>query len=268
MSDQVINAIKPGLVVLVTAGASGIGRAIARSFLAHACHVHICDIDRSAIAAFLLENPESSATVADVSDYKSVETVFSDLKKRYAQLDVLINNAGTAGPTAALEDIDPEDWDATVAVNLNGQFYCSRLAIPLIRNAGGGSIINIASSAALFGYPNRSPYAASKWAVIGLTKTMAMESGDSGIRVNVICPGSVEGPRIERVIKKDAQERGKTVDEIRELYTRQTSLNRFIQPEEVAHMAVFLASDLGRSISGQVLSVDGHTESLSSVFNT
>jgi len=267
MSDQVINAIKPGLVVLVTAGASGIGRVIAKSFLAHGCHVHICDIDRPAVETFLLENPESSATVADVSDFKSVETVFSDLKKRYTQLDVLINNAGKAGPTAALEDIDPEDWDATVAVNLNSQFYFSRLAIPLIRKAGGGSIVNIASSAALFGYPNRSPYAASKWAVIGLTKTMAMESGDSGIRVNAICPGSVEGPRIERVIKKDAQERGKTVDEIREMYTRQTSLNRFIQPEEVAHMAVFLASDLGRSISGQVLSVDGHTESLSSVFN-
>ena len=267
MSDKVINSIKPGLIVLVTAGASGIGRAIARSFLAHGCHVHICDIDRSAIDAFLLENPECSATVADVSEYKSVETVFADLQKRYGRLDVLINNAGIAGPTAALENIEPADWDATVAVNLNGQFYCSRLAIPLIRKAGGGSIINIASSAALFGFPNRAPYAASKWAVIGLTKTMAMESGDSGIRVNAICPGSVEGPRIERVIRKDAEERGKTVDEIRELYTCQTSLKRFIQPEEVAHMAVFLASDLGRGISGQVLSVDGHTESLSSLFN-
>jgi NAD(P)-dependent dehydrogenase (short-subunit alcohol dehydrogenase family) len=267
MSDQVINAIKPGLVVLVTAGASGIGRVIAKSFLAHGCHVHICDIDRAAIETFLLEHPECSATVADVSDYTSVETVFSDLKNRYAHLDVLINNAGKAGPTAALEDIDPEDWDSTVAVNLNGQFYCSRLAIPLIRHAGGGSIINIASSAALFGFPNRAPYAASKWAVIGLTKTMAMELGDAGIRVNAICPGSVEGPRIERVIQNDAHERGKTTDEIRDMYTRQTSLKRFVQPEEVAHMAVFLASDLGRSISGQVLGVDGHTEGLSSEFN-
>jgi len=267
MSAKVINSIKPGLVVLVTAGANGVGRAIARSFLAHGCRVHICDIDESAIERFLLENPESTATVADVSDYSMVATLFSDLKKRYGCLDVLVNNAGTAGPTSALENIDPEDWNSTVAVNLNGQFYCSRLAIPLIRKAGGGSIINIASSAALFGYPNRSPYAASKWAVIGLTKTMAMELGDSKIRVNAICPGSVEGERIDRVIRKDAARRGKTADEIREMYTRQTSLKRFIQPEEVAHMAVFLASDLGRSISGQVLSVDGHTESLSSIFN-
>jgi len=267
MSAKVINAIKPGLVVLVTAGASGIGRAIARSFLAHGCHVHICDIDQSAIDSFLLENPESSASLADVSDHKMVDSLFSDLRNRYGHLDVLVNNAGTAGPTAALENIDPEDWDATVAVNLNGQFYCSRLAIPLIREAGGGSIINIASSAALFGYPNRAPYAASKWAVIGLTKTMAMELGEANIRVNVICPGSVEGPRIDRVIEKDADERGKTADEIREMYTRQTSLKKFVQADEIAHMAVFLASDLGRSISGQVLGVDGHTESLSNIFN-
>jgi len=267
MSAKIINSIKPGLVVLVTAGASGIGRAIARSFLAHDCHVHICDIDQSAIESFLRKNPQASATVADVSDHQMVEALFSDIQKRYDHLDVLVNNAGTAGPTSALENIEPADWDSTIAVNLNGQFYCSRLAIPLIRKAGGGSIINIASSAALFGYPNRSPYAASKWAVVGLTKTMAMELGDSRIRVNAICPGSVEGPRIDSVIRKDAKERGKTEEEIREMYTRQTSLKRFIQPDEVAHMAVFLASDLGRSISGQVLSVDGHTESLSNLFN-
>ena len=267
MSAKVINSISPGQVVLVTAGAGGIGRAIAESFLAHGCRVHICDINQSAIEAFLLENPQASATAVDVSDHQMVESMFSDIGKRYGQLNVLVNNAGIAGPTAALENIQPDDWDSTVAINLNGQFYCSRLAIPLIRKAGGGSIINIASSAALFGYPNRSPYAASKWAVIGLTKTMAMELGDCGIRVNAICPGSVEGPRIDSVIRNDAEERGKTAEEIREMYTRQTSLKRFIQPEEVAHMAVFLASDLGRSISGQVLSVDGHTESLSNLFD-
>ena len=267
MSMNTINAIKPGLIVLVTAGASGIGRMIAKTFLEHDCRVHICDIDQSAIDEFLLEYPQCSASLTDVSDKQSVEALFADVEERYGHLDILINNAGTAGPTAPLEDIDPDDWDATVAVNLNGQFYCSRLAIPLIRQAGGGSIINMASSAALFGYPNRAPYAASKWAVIGLTKTMAMELGGSNIRVNAICPGSVEGPRIDRVIRKDAQARGKSIEEIRDLYTRQTSLRRFIDPQEIAHMAVFLASKLGRSMSGQVLSVDGHTESLSSVFD-
>jgi NAD(P)-dependent dehydrogenase (short-subunit alcohol dehydrogenase family) len=263
MTEKIINAIKPGLVVLVTAGASGIGRVISESFLDHGCHVHICDIDKSAIDNFLYKHPGASATVTDVSDNRMVKTLFDDLKNRYNHLDVLVNNAGTAGPTAALEDIEPEDWERTLAVNLNGQFYCARLAIPLLRKAGGGAIINIASSAALMGCPNRAPYVASKWAVVGLTKTLAMELGDDQIRANAICPGSVAGSRIDEVIKRDAQNRGKTPAEIRKLYTRQTSLRRLIQPQEVAHMAVFLASDLGKGISGQTLSIDGHTESLS-----
>jgi NAD(P)-dependent dehydrogenase (short-subunit alcohol dehydrogenase family) len=263
MAEKIINSIRPGLVVLVTAGASGIGRVISESFLDHGCHVHICDIDRSAIDSFLSENPGASATLADVSDIKMVELLFDDLKTRYEHLDVLVNNAGIAGPTAAVEDMEPEAWERTLAVNLNGLFYCARLAIPLLRKAGGGAIINIASNAALMGCPNRAPYVASKWAMVGMTKTLAMELGDDQIRTNAICPGSVEGPRIDEVIKSDAENRGKTPAEIRNLYTRQTSLRRLIQPQEVAHMAVFLASDLGKGISGQTLSIDGHTESLS-----
>ena len=265
MTNTVINAIRPGLVVLVTAGANGIGRVISKAFLDHGCHVHICDIDAVAIADFLAENPTASASVTDVSDSGSVATLFEDLKERYGHLDVLVNNAGMAGPTSPIEEIEIEDWENTIAVNLSGQFYCARLAVPLLRKAGGGAIINMASSAALMGCPNRAPYAASKWAVVGLTKTLAMELGADQIRVNAICPGSVEGPRIERVIQRDADRRGKTAEEIRDLYTRQTSLGRLIQPQEVADMAIFLASDLARSISGQTLSVDGHTESLSNI---
>jgi NAD(P)-dependent dehydrogenase (short-subunit alcohol dehydrogenase family) len=264
MAEKIINSIRPGLVVLVTAGASGIGRVISESFLDHGCHVHICDIDRTAIDSFLSENPGASATVADVSDIKMVKLLFDDLKERYEHLDVLVNNAGIAGPTAAVEDLEPEAWERTLAVNLNGPYYCARLAIPLLRKAGGGAIINIASNAALMGCPNRAPYVASKWAVIGLTKTLAMELGDDQIRTNAICPGSVEGPRIDGVIKRDAENCGKAPAEIRNLYTRQSSLRRLIHPQEVAHMAVFLASDLGKGISGQTLSIDGHTESLSS----
>jgi len=267
MAKKLINAITSGKIVLVTAGASGIGRAISKAFLDHGCFVHICDIDESAVEAFLHENPSASASVTDVSDGARVDSLFKDITERYGHLDVLVNNAGIAGPMAAVEYIQPEDWDKTIAVNLNGQFYCARQAIPLLKKAGGGSIINIASTAALHGCPNRAPYTASKWAVIGLTKTMAMELGESDIRVNAICPGSVEGPRIDRVIERDANDRGKTVAQIRDLYTRQTSLKRLIQPQEVAHMAVFLASDLARSISGQSLSVDGHTESLSNTFS-
>ncbi len=267
MTNRVINAIKPGLVVLVTAGANGIGYVISKAFLDHGCQVHVCDIDEPAIEKFLNENPTAGASLADVSDQKMVAMLYGDVIDRYGRLDVLINNAGIAGPTAPLEAIKPEDWDTTIAVNLSGYFYCTRLAIPLLKAAGGGSIINIASSAALFGCPNRAPYVASKWAVIGVTKTLAMELGKDEIRVNAICPGSVEGPRIEAVMQRDALERGRTPDEIRKLYTSQTSLKRLITPEEVAHMAVFLASDLGRSISGQTLSVDGHTETLSNALS-
>jgi NAD(P)-dependent dehydrogenase (short-subunit alcohol dehydrogenase family) len=181
----------------------------------------------------------------------------------HGSLDVLVNNAGIAGPTARVEDIEPADWDRTIAVDLNGQFYCARLAVPLLKGAGGGSIINISSSAAFSGYPLRSPYAASKWAVIGLTKTLAMELGRFGIRVNAICPGSVEGPRIDRVIERDAAARGMTPEAVRNIYLSHTSMHTFVTADEVASLAAFLASDGGAKISGQVIGVDGHTESIS-----
>jgi NAD(P)-dependent dehydrogenase (short-subunit alcohol dehydrogenase family) len=176
---------------------------------------------------------------------------------------VLINNAGIAGPTARTENIDPEDWDRTIAVSLSGQFYCSREAIPLLRESDNGSIINIASNASFFGFPLRLPYTASKWALLGITKTLAMELGPAGIRVNAICPGSVNGPRIDRVIEKDAQEQGRTVDDIRTVYARQSSMRKFAEADDVAELAYFLASGAGAMISGQAIGVDGHTESLS-----
>lgn len=265
MKDELNNSITPGLVVLVTAGASGIGRIIAETFLSHASRVHICDIDSSAIDGFLSANPGASASVADISDAGMVDSLFNDLEKRYGALDVLVNNAGVAGPTLPLEDIEPADWDHTVAVNLHGHFYCARRAIPLLKKSAGGSIIEISSSAGLYGCPGRAPYAASKWALIGLTKTLAMELGPFGIRVNAICPGSVEGRRIEQVIEGEARAQGRTPGEIRNAYLRQTSMRRFVNAQDVANMALFLVSDLGKSISGQALGVDGHTESLSNV---
>ena len=252
-----------GQVVLVTAGASGIGRCIAETYLAHDCRVHICDVNREAVDAFLAANPSATASLADVSDPRQVEILFHDFGANYDRLDILINNAGVAGPTAAVEDISLEDWDRTVAVDLNGQFYVTRLAVPLIKKAGRGSIINIASNAALFGFPLRSPYTASKWAMIGLTKTWAMELGTSNIRVNALCPGSVKGDRIDSVIIRDAQERGLSADRIRDVYARQSSMRLFVDAQDVANMALFLSSDIGSSISGQAIGVDGHTEGLS-----
>ncbi len=247
-------------VVLVTAGASGIGRTIAESFLAEGCRVHICDIDPEAVDEFSTANPGAVARVADVADAAMVEQLFAHLAGEDGRLDVLVNNAGIAGPVARAEDITPEDWDRTLAVNLGGHFLCARQAIPLMKRQGGGSIIMIASSAAFFGCPLRSPYAASKWGLLGLTKTLAMELGPAGIRVNAICPGSVEGRRIDAVIDSDARSQGRTRDEIRASYLRQNSLRTFVSPQDVANMVMFLASESGARISGQAIGLDGNTE--------
>jgi len=254
-------------IVLITAGAAGIGRSIAEKFLSNGCSVHICDIDPVAIDDFLADNPGASASVADVSDVGQVDGLFKDFSSRYGRLDVLVNNAGIPGPVVNLEEISTEDWDRTIAVDINGQFYVTRLAVPIMKQAGSGSIINISSSAGLFGCPKRAPYVASKWAIIGVTKTLAMELGPWGIRVNAICPGSVEGSRIEGVIERDACNRDCSPEEIRRIYQCQISLRRFVTADEVANMAVFLASDMGGSISGQAIGVDGHTESLSNVMD-
>jgi len=250
-------------VVLVTAGASGIGAELAKSFLARGDAVHICDIDQALLDDAVKNGLATGASLCDVSRPDQVKAMFDDIHQRYARLDVLINNAGIAGPTATLEDIDIDDWDRTLAVDLSGAFYVTRLAVKLLKQGAAGSIINMGSSAGLHGCPLRSPYVASKWALIGLTKTWAMELGPAGIRVNAICPGSVAGPRIDEVIARDAARRGTSAEQIRESYHRQSSLRRFVDAGEIASLATFLASEAGAGISGQALSVDGHTESLS-----
>jgi NAD(P)-dependent dehydrogenase (short-subunit alcohol dehydrogenase family) len=251
------------LVAVITGGAAGIGRAIANQFAAEGWRVHVCDADPEAARRFQAEMPSCSASVADVSKASEVDALFDDVASRYGRLDLLVNNAGIAGPTAPVEDIAPADWDRTVAVDLNGQFYCARRAVPMLKAAGGGSILLISSSAGLFGYPLRTPYTACKWALIGFMKTLAMELGPHRIRVNAICPGSVRGPRIDGVIERDAKKRGLAAAEVRRVYERQTSLRSFIDAEDIANAAFFLASPQGAMISGQALGVDGHTESLS-----
>lgn len=250
-------------VIFISGGATGIGRVMARRFLRAGGTVHVADVDPQAVEQFIAEHPGTSGSVCDVGDVAQVDRAFDELQALHGRLDVLINNAGIAGPTARVEDIAPGAWERTIAVDLNGQFYCARRAVPLLRNAGGGSIICIASTAAFFGFPLRSPYAACKWAIIGFAKTLAMELGPERIRVNAICPGSVSGPRIDGVIERDAESRGMQPEEIRELYLRQTSMRTFVEAEDVAEMAYFLASPAGARISGQAIGVDGHTEGLS-----
>ncbi|MGI9245345.1 MAG: SDR family oxidoreductase [Steroidobacteraceae bacterium] len=250
-------------VVFISGGATGIGRAIGQRFLGSGARVHVADADPEALRQFLAEHPGSSGSVCDVGDAAQVDRAFAELRAQHGRLDVLVNNAGIAGPTARVEDIETAAWERTVAVDLNGQFYCARRAVPLLRASGGGSIICIASSAAFFGFPLRSPYAACKWAILGFAKTLAMELGPEKIRVNAICPGSVSGPRIDGVIERDAACRGRVPGEIRDLYLRQTSLRSFVDAGDVAEMAFFLASAAGAKISGQAIGVDGHTEGLS-----
>ncbi len=251
-----------GKRVFLSAAAAGIGRAIADRFLQAGAHVCICDIDEAALAR--LEGSHDRLTVvrADVADPGQLESAFLTVARDLGGLDVLVNNAGISGPTANTESISPADWQRTIDVNLNGAFYCSRLAIPLLKTSGAGSIINIGSTAGLHGYPLRAPYAASKWALIGLTKTLAMELGPHGIRVNAVCPGSVEGPRIDGVHAAKAAARGVSVEEIREAFRQKSSLRTLIAPDDVAETILFLCSDSAARISGQALAVDGHTETM------
>jgi NAD(P)-dependent dehydrogenase (short-subunit alcohol dehydrogenase family) len=251
-----------GLRVLVTAGAAGIGKAFAETFADAGAKVFICDVDQAALDAHQAARPEIGGFTADVADPKAVDALFEAATAFLSGLDVLINNAGIAGPTAPVEAIDIAEWNRTIAVDLNGMFYCTRRAVPLLKAAGGGSIINLSSVAGRLGYPLRTPYAAAKWAVVGFTKSLAMELGPANIRVNAIQPGIVEGERIERVISAKAKALGVSFDEYKRQLLAKVSLRRTVSPAEIANMALFLATDAGRNISGQALSVCGNVESL------
>nr|VFK59263.1 MAG: NAD(P)-dependent dehydrogenase, short-chain alcohol dehydrogenase family [Candidatus Kentron sp. TC] len=251
-----------GRRVIATGAATGIGRTTAERFLAAGDRVCICDVDPLALDAAREALPELETEICDVSEPKQVERLFSDVAARLGGLDILINNAGIAGPTAPVEKIAPEEWARTLAVDLTGQFLCAHHAVPLLKEAGAGSIVNVSSAGGLFGYPMRTPYAASKWGVIGLTKTLAMELGLFSINVNAICPGFVAGERLDRVIATKAGIQGIPVDTLRETYLGLNSMHRFIAPTHIAETILFLCSPAGAAISGQVIGVDGDLQTL------
>jgi NAD(P)-dependent dehydrogenase (short-subunit alcohol dehydrogenase family) len=250
------------LRVLVTAGAGGIGLEIARAFVREGAKVFVCDVDRDALAAIAKSDPALKATTCDVADRAAVARLVDDAVKHLGGLDCLVNNAGIAGPTGRVEEINPEDWDRCIAVDLTSQFNCARLAIPHLRKSNNASIMNLSSQAGKHGFPLRSPYAAAKWGVIGFTKSIAMELGPDGIRVNALLPGLVAGDRIRRVIEAKAQQNGRSFKAQEEHMLQFTSLRDYVTPQQLADMVVFTASPRGRTISGQAISVCGDTNML------
>lgn len=253
----------PGLRVVITAGASGIGAAIARLFFESGARVHICDINKSAINQFTESHPGVTSSLADVSIAAEVDQVFDDIGTSMGGLDVLVNNAGMAGPTGSIADFETTEWDRTIDVNLNSQFYFARRAVPLLKNSESNpNIIAISSVAGRLGYGFRTPYASTKWAIVGLMKSLAIELGPQGVRVNTILPGVVEGERMDSVIRARASALGVSVSQIREEYLQKISMRRMVTADEVAAMAIFLSSFAARNITGQTISVDGNVEYL------
>lgn len=254
MSDTLINKR-----VLVTAGAGGAGLGIANRFRQVGARVAVCDIDAAAVAAARVDGLH--AEVADVSSESDVNYVFDAAESALGgPVEVLINNVGIGGPTAAVEDVSLEDWTACMAVNVTGHFLCIKRAVPAMKAAGTGLIVNISSGSAKVGLPLRAPYVVSKGAVLSLTMTLARELGPHGVRVNAILPGAIEGERVKRIIREKAEELGRDpVDHERDLL-RYISLRTMVSPEDIADMTIFLASDAGARISGQMIGVDGNVE--------
>ncbi|MGO4156576.1 SDR family oxidoreductase [Cupriavidus sp. YAF13] len=252
-----------GKRVLVTAGADGIGLEITRAFAQAGASVLVCDIQGASLERLAAVLPTVHGCRADVSSEVDVAAMFETVDRTLGGLDILVNNAGVAGPTGGVETLTLADWERTLAVNLTGQFLCTRLAVPRLRQGRSPAIVNLSSAAGHLGMPGRSVYSASKWAVIGFTKSLALELGADGIRVNAILPGAVDGPRIRAVIAAKAEALGKPLEDVTRAYTSQAALGRMVQARDIANMVLFASSDLAANVTGQELAVDGLTQALS-----
>jgi len=256
----ILDKLRPptGLRVLVSGGAAGIGATLAAAFDEADCQVHICDISEFALARFQRAYPRVAITQADARSDDDVARVFDVQQGRFGGLDVLINNVGVAGPTGAIERIKPDEWGNTVDVNLNSQYRFVRLGVPLLKSSANAHILCMSSVAGRLGYGLRTPYAATKWAIVGLMKSLAIELGADDIRVNALLPGTVEGPRMENVIRARAIQTGVSYEAMKNSYLEKISLGRMVSADDVAAMALFLCSPGARNISGQAISIDGN----------
>lgn len=251
-----------GQRVIITAGAGGIGLVTAKTFADNGAKIFVSDVDDAALARLNKDYPSIGTTRTDVSDVNQVDAMFDAAQKFLGGLDAMINNAGIAGPTAKVEDITPQDWERCIAVNVHGTFYCTRRAVPLLKSNGGGSIVNLSSSAGRLGFPLRTPYSVAKFGLVGLTESLAMELGPSNIRVNCIQPGIVEGDRIDRVIDAKAKSLSMTFEAYRDRILANVSMRRMVSAQDIANTILFLCSDLGKNISGQAVPVCGNVETL------
>ncbi|MER6149572.1 SDR family oxidoreductase [Streptomyces hirsutus] len=243
--------------VVVTAAASGIGLAMAKAFAANGDRVQICDLDESALERITQADPRVTGTVCDVSDRHAVETFIETAVRTLGGIDVLVNNAGISGPTASVGEMDPDQWEKVLAVNLTGTFNVTRLSIPFLKKSAAGVVVIMSSVGGRYGYPNRAPYATTKRGLLGLTETLAIELGADGIRVNAIAPGAVAGERIQRVLQGRADADGRSLADVTADALSIQSLKHFTDPDDIAALALFLASDSAKSITGQTLAVDG-----------
>ena len=249
--------------IIISAGADGIGWSIAQSCMLNGALVYITDKNKEAledISKHDLYDKQLFLDRVNTNNAQEVENYFIKIKDKVENIDALINNVGIAGPTGKLEDLNIKDWQETIDININSHFYYTKHATPLLKNENGGSIINLSSTAGLFGFPLRSPYAASKWAVIGMTKTLAMELGKFNIRVNAICPGTVSGERMKNVIAAKAKSIGISEEKVKQDYESYVSMGTFIDKEDIANMVIFLLSEEASKITGQIMTIDGHTE--------
>ena len=246
--------------VLVTGAGDSVAREIEDSYLQKGAKVHICDVRGDAVAATLAANPGMSGSVTDVGVRAEVDALFDDVRAKVGDLTVLVNVVGMAGPRAAIEDIDEDEWDKTIAVNLSGMFYTMKRAVPMLKANGGGSIVNFSTCSTRTGIPFRAPYIASKAGVEGLTKNSARELGPSGIRVNAILPGIINNDRFRFIVQRNVDATGRSFEDIENDYLKYVSLRCKVELSEFADMVEFITSDAGKKITGEIIAVSGNME--------
>ena len=261
MTDQSLKNKK----IVISAGASGIGWATTKVCISRGAKVFLCDINEKLINRINKNTKYKNKIFAyecDASNENDVIEFFSKVLKKTKKIDALINNVGIAGPTGTLDTLDSGEWKRTLQVNVVSHFYFTKQAIPIIKKNKKGSIINLSSGAGIMGFPLRSPYAASKWAIVGLTKTLAIELGKFKIRVNAICPGTIKGDRMKKVVRDKAKFLKISQSMVEKEFISMASMNSWIYEDDIAKMCAFLISNDSERISGQIIGVDGNTTRL------